>query len=77
MSVPFYGTKCGMKIRELLALQFDHWRSINKGPVINSSREGDGRHLDWGDQKYAHSKGGGMKNKEHFKRKTMEFLLKP
>ena len=29
-----------------------------------------------GDQSSAHSEEGGMKNKEHFKRRTMEFLLK-
>ena len=26
--------------------------------------------------KFCHSESGGMKNKEHFKRRTMEFLLK-
>ena len=47
----------------------------SKGPVSSSSRGGGGRHLG-GDQNSAHSKRGEMDNKEHFKRKTKEFILK-
>ena len=50
-------------------------KPTSKGPVINSSRGGGGRHLGGGPNS-THSEGRRMKNKEHFKRRTMEFLLK-
>ena len=47
-----------------------------KGLVINSSRGGGGRHLGGGTKILQTQRAGGMKNKELFKRRTMEFLLK-
>ena len=50
--------------------------TASKGPVINSSRGGGGRHLGGRDQNPAHSEGKGLKNKEHFRRRTMELVLR-
>ena len=44
-----------------------------KGPVINSPWEG-GKTSGRGDQNSAHLDGVEMKNKERFKRRTMEFF---
>ena len=49
---------------------------LAKGPVINSSRGGGGRHLGGGTKILHTQREGGMKNKEHFNRNTLEFFLK-
>ena len=42
---------------------------------MNSSRGGGGRHLGGG-AKILHTQGEGVQNKEHFKRRSIDFLLK-
>ena len=61
----------------------DHTKNVANNVPIRMLRDrssilpGEGAEDNWeGDQNSAHSEGGGMRNKEHFKRMSMKFLLK-
>ena len=74
MSLFQYGFVDLMKTNLKLLLSFRSSKGLFKGPVINSSRGGGGRHLGGGPKFYT-VRGVEMTNKEHFTGRSMGSLL--